>query len=272
MRAALITHTHPEVIRSAVEETAAFASKQGWQLLSDFPAWAQQPGITMVSQLPMEVDLCLVLGGDGSILYALRQYANSDVPVFGINHGTVGFLSAAERLDNLDALERAFQGDYETVSLPALRTADNYAFNDIALVRPQGSRIAELHYQVAGEEVGGVRCDGLVVATPTGSTGYNLANNGPILAWGVQGYVVSYISPHSLTARPLVVAPDETLVVSNAPGRQDVNIEIDGGTISALQSGEKLEIAFVANAGLLAQLPEQSFYRRIENKFGHLAN
>ena len=85
------------------------------------------------------------------------------------------------------------------------------ALNDVSLIRRQHGRVAELAYRLGGKEVGHVRCDGLVAATPAGSTGYNLANQGPILAWGVKGYVVSFIAPHTLTARPLVVAPDDVL-------------------------------------------------------------
>ena len=101
-------------------------------------------------------------------------------------------------------------------------------FNDVTLSRRPHDRVAELSYRIASEEVGHVRCDGLVAATPVGSTGYNLANQGPILAWGVKGYVVSYISPHSLTARALVVAPSDVLTVANAPDREAVEIAVDG--------------------------------------------
>ena len=103
-------------------------------------------------------------------------------------------------------------------------------------------RVAELSYRIASEEVGHVRCDGLVAATPVGSTGYNLANQGPILAWGVEGYVVSYIAPHSLTARALVVAPRDVLHVLNAAGRDDVEVAIDGKRIADLASVYDLPI------------------------------
>ena len=176
-------------------------------------------GIEFAAELPADVDLCLALGGDGTILRALRRYAGTDVPVFGINYGTVGFLAAAEG-DELEAgLERAFAGDFETVSLPALGAGSaatrQVAVNDVSFTRRPHQRVAELSYSVGGREVGRVRCDGLVAATPAGSTGYNLANNGPILAWGVEGYVVSFIAPHTLTARALVVAPDDVLHVAN---------------------------------------------------------
>ena len=134
------------------------------------------------------------------------------------------------------------------------------------------SRVAELAYRLGGKEVGHVRCDGLVAATPAGSTGYNLANSGPILAWGVEGYVVSFISPHTLTARPLVVAPNDVLSVRNAAGRDAVDIVLDGEHVGELASGAEMEVRFRAEVGRLAQLPGSSFYRRIREKFGRLAH
>jgi NAD+ kinase len=120
--------------------------------------------------------------------------------------------------------------------------------------------------------VGHVRCDGLVAATPAGSTGYNLANQGPILAWGVQGYVVSFIAPHTLTARALVVAPDDVLRVLNGTGRDAVDVVLDGAPVGELESGKELEVRFREGVGRLAQLPGSNFYRRIREKFGHLAH
>ena len=116
-----------------------------------------------------------------------------------------------------------------------------------------------------------MRCDGLVAATPAGSTGYNLANGGPILAWGVEGYVVSFIAPHTLTARALVVAPDDALHVGNAAGREPVEISLDGEASGVLEPGAEIEIRFRDGVGSLAQLPGANFYHRIREKFGRLA-
>ena len=113
-----------------------------------------------------------------------------------------------------------------------------------------------------------MRCDGLVAATPAGSTGYNLANQGPILAWGVEGYVVSFIAPHTLTARPLVVAPDDVLLVRNEAGREAVDLVVDGEHVTDLASGAEIEIRFRDNVSRLAQVPGANFYRRVGEKFG----
>ena len=117
-----------------------------------------------------------------------------------------------------------------------------------------------------------MRCDGLVAATPAGSTGYNLANRGPILAWGVEGYVVSFIAPHSLTARPLVVAPDDVLSVANAAGRDPVDVALDGEHVGELASGAEMEVRFRDGVGAPRPAPGSNFYRRIREKFGRLAH
>ena len=152
-----------------------------------------------------------------------------------MNFGTVGFLAAVERKDAEAGIARALAGEIETIELPAVRVTaggeSGIGFNDVTLSRRPHDRVAELSYRIADEEVGHVRCDGLVAATPVGSTGYNLANQGPILAWGVKGYVVSYISPHSLTARALVVAPADVLTVANAPDREAVEIAARRGRV-----------------------------------------
>ena len=116
-----------------------------------------------------------------------------------------------------------------------------------------------------------VRCDGVVIATPAGSTGYNLANRGPVLAWGVEGFVVSFIAPHSLTARALVVAPDDVLTVRNF-SESPVDLSIDGRPSGEIAPGESIAATFRREASDLALLPGWSFYTRLRQKFGRLAS
>ena len=277
--AALITHSHPPAATEAVAIAASVAVECGWRLVATAEEIEKHGGaaaaVERVESLPAAPDLCLVLGGDGSILHALRGFARTGVPVFGVNFGTVGFLAAVEREEAAAGIRRALSGETETIELPALAIEvegeERVAFNDVSFSRRPHDRVAELSYRIAGEEVGNVRCDGLVAATPAGSTGYNLANQGPILAWGVKGYVVSYISPHSLTARALVVAPGDVLSVGNAAGREPVDVAIDGAQVATLAPGDALDVRFADAVGRLAQLPGTSFYQRIREKFGHLA-
>jgi NAD+ kinase len=277
-RAMLITPAHPEGATEAVATASEVARAAGVQLVSTPDE--HEKHLDRATHIEMVADgerpdVCLVLGGDGSILYALRHFAHTGVPVFAINFGTVGFLAAVERDDLVPGLERAFSGDYVVLDMPAL-TVDlpldhPTALNDVSFLRQPHSRVAELSYTIGDEEVGSVRCDGLVAATPAGSTGYNLANNGPILAWGVKGYVVSFIAPHTLAARALVVAPDDALLVRNAAGREPVEISLDGAPAGELEPGAELEMRFEESVSRLAQLPGANFYHRIREKFGKLA-
>jgi NAD+ kinase len=233
------------------------------------------PGRRLGATPDGEVDLAVVLGGDGTILRALREYAGTDVPVFAFNYGAIGFLSTVDPEDLEHGIARAMQGDYELMSMPALsiRTSQGrrLGVNDISFHRRPNSRVAELGYSVAGERLGQVRCDGLVASTPVGSTGYNLANGGPVLAWGVEGFVVSFIAPHTLTARALVVAPTDPLSVINLSDRDPVDITTDGRPVDQLPPGDEVEIRFEHDQVLIAQIPGVSFYHRLQEKFGRLA-
>jgi NAD+ kinase len=278
-KAVVLTHTQPDQTAAALRAAVAAAGRVSCTLLADPEELKKHhavPGLEVCGDPPEQVDLCLVLGGDGTILQALRNYAWSGVPVFGINFGTIGFLAAAERDQLESGLERAFSGDFDVMALPGLSAEIEaempIALNDVSFIRRPHGRVADLSYRLGGQEVGHARCDGLVAATPAGSTGYNLANQGPILAWGVKGYVVSFIAPHTLTARALVVAPDDVLHVVNGVGRDPVDVVLDGAPVGELASGEELEVRFREGVGRLAQLPGSNFYRRIREKFGHLAH
>jgi NAD+ kinase len=278
--AVVLTHTRPEQTTDALLAAARAAEDAGCELYASDEELGKREreiaGLHRLRELDGEPDLCIAFGGDGTILKAMRAYACSPVPVFGFNYGTIGFLAAVEREQLADGLERAFAGAFEVLEMPGLEASVDaetpLALNDVSLVRRQHSRVAELGYRLGGKEVGHVRCDGLVAATPAGSTGYNLANSGPILAWGVEGYVVSFIAPHTLTARPLVVAPHDVLSVTNAAGRDPVEIVLDGEPAGELASGAEMEVRFRDGVSRLAQLPGANFYRRIREKFGRLGH
>jgi NAD+ kinase len=279
----VMTHGRPEQVAATLQRLIAAARASGVVLRFD-PAETRKHGLrpdadgaVVVDAEPIrDVSLCIVLGGDGTILKGLRCYAGTGVPVFSVNFGEVGFLATIEP-EELDGFgfERAFAGEFEVLLLPAIAfeggSGVHKAFNDISFHRKVGGRVAQLSYGVQGEEVGSVRCDGLVVCTPAGSTGYNLANGGPVLAWGVEGFGVSFIAPHSLTARALVVAPDDTLTVSNQ-GREAVDVSVDGRPVCEIAPGEDIHSAFEPRAASLAQLPGSSFYRRLRAKFGRLSS
>jgi NAD+ kinase len=277
--ATVLTHTRPQQVAEALETLIAAAHRAGVTLRFDEEetlknAIGAADGIEIDAPLTDDVDLCVVLGGDGTILRALRRYAGTSVPVFAVNFGQIGFLATIDPSECEVGFEKALAGEFEVLTLPALalHTRDGAfaAVNDLSIHRKLGGRVAQLAYELEGEQVGSVRCDGVVVATPAGSTGYNLANGGPVLAWGVEGYVVSFIAPHSLTARALVVAPDDTLTVHNH-SIEAVDVSIDGRPAGELAPNDAITARFLREAADLAQVPGSSFYRRLREKFGLLA-
>ena len=300
----VFTHRRPEDTTAVLLRLAEQAAHAGVTLRLNEEETRKHglssgPGMEVNAPVEDGVELCLVLGGDGTILHALQRYANTGVPVFAINFGEIGFLATVEPEDVEDGIRRALSGDFELLRLPAIvldppkspvggepsRPEGDasppgdvapgggpwMAINDVAIHRKVGERVAELAYALEGEVVGSVRCDGLVVATPAGSTGYNLANGGPVMAWGVEGFVVSFIAPHSLTARALVVAPGDRLTIHNR-SREPLDIAVDGRPVGDIPSGGTIDARFVDEVGTIAQLPGSSFYRRLREKFGRLAS
>jgi NAD+ kinase len=276
----VLTHRRPEITGDALRVLIATARERGVRLILDPDETVKhklQPaeGLELDRARDPKVDVCIALGGDGTILNALRTYAGSGVPVFAINFGEMGFLATVDRDDADAGILRALDGDFEVMPLPAIKLTGNrgswLAINDVSMHRQQGKRVADLAYAVGDDEVGRVRCDGLVIATPAGSTGYNLANGGPVMAWGVHGFVVSFIAPHSLTARTLVVAPDDGMSVHNRSHEEPVDVTVDGRPMCVLAPGERLEARFASDQAALAQMPGTTFYQRLRQKFGRLA-
>jgi NAD+ kinase len=279
--ASVLTHRRPEQTAEALREMRASAREHGVTLCFDETETRKhglraQEGVEVDAPLSRAAELCMVLGGDGTILTALRSYAGTDVPVFAVNYGEVGFLATIDPDGLREAFDRAFSGDFDRLALPAVvvrRPGEDWlAINDISVHRRAGLRVADLAYKLGGEEIGRVRCDGLVVATPAGSTGYNLANGGPVLAWGVAGFVVSFIAPHSLTARALVVAPGDTLTIQNVSREEPVDVLVDGRPSCTLDAGSEIDVDFARSSAVLAQLPGATFYHRLRERFGRLAN
>ncbi len=286
----VFTHRRPYDTTDALRRAVAAAADAGVTLRLDAEetskhGFAPGPGVALDAPVLDDVELCLVLGGDGTILRALQRYAGSDVPVFAVNFGQIGFLATIEPTELDEGVARAFRGDFELLRLPAivLDTADGRllpaqsplgrqaGINDVAIHRKVGERVAEIAYALEDEIVGSVRCDGLVVSTPAGSTGYNLANGGPVMAWGVEGFAVSFIAPHSLTARALVVAPGDRLTIHNR-SHEPLDIAVDGRPAGEIPPGGSIDASFANAVGTIAQLPGSSFYRRLREKFGRLAS
>jgi NAD+ kinase len=276
----VFTHQRTAQTAPALETVIRLAREAGVEVRIPAPEAEKHEvepteGVTVGSPADEQTDLAIALGGDGTILAALRRYAGTGTPVFAVNYGAIGFLATVEPDELEDGIRHALAGGFDVMHLPVLvadtAQGEQIAINDLSFHRRQDGRVAELAYSADGHGLGEVRCDGLVVSTAAGSTGYNLANGGPVLAWGVEGYVVSFIAPHTLTARALVVAPDDVLEVTNRSRYEEVDLTTDGRATCAVAPEASVAIRLRRDSALLAQPLGATFYTRLRDKFGRLS-
>ncbi len=253
-RAAVVTHGKPETIGDAVRRFEQAAARAGVEVVDDGDA-----------------DLVVVLGGDGTMLRALKQCLPRGVPVLGVNFGRVGFLTALPADELEDGLARAFAGEYDVVELPTLDVdvggATQVAVNDVVATSTTLGRMVELGWSVGGEDLGSLSCDGVIASTPSGSTAYNLSNGGPVLVWGLDAMVVTFIAPHSLHARPLVVPRSSDVVVENRTADVAVTVLVDGHEVSQLAKGDRVVVRLGSARMRLATLPDATFFTRYRDTF-----
>ena len=218
-----------------------------------------------------EVDLVVVLGGDGTMLRALARYLGTGVPVIGVNYGRVGFLSSIQPADLERDMPRAFAGDYDVVELATVEVdVEGERFvgvNDAVVHSGTLGRMVELEWAVGGEQLGSQPCDGVIVSTPSGSTAYNLSNGGPVLVWGIDALAVTFVAPHSLHARPLVVPRGKDVTVVNRTRDVPVAVLVDGHEVATTGTDGRIDLRLGPERSLLATLPEATFVRRYRESF-----
>jgi NAD+ kinase len=253
-RIAVVSHGDPDVIAGALARLEAIAAGAGVEIVDGNDA-----------------DLAVVLGGDGTMLRALHRFLGTDVPVIGVNFGRVGFLSAMGPDAMEEGLARAFAGERRVVELPTLQVdvdgVEAVAINDVVCATSTIGRMVELAWAVGGEDLGVQPCDGVICASSTGSTAYNLSSGGPVLVWGLDAMAVTFVSPHSLHARPLVVPRGLELTVRNETHGTAVKVIADGVALGELAPSRGARVHLGDARGLLALLPEMTFFHRYRETF-----
>ena len=236
-----------------------------------FRAVAERHGVRLVDG-DGDPELAVVLGGDGTMLRALTRFLGREVPVLGVNFGRVGFLTAIAPDEMERDLGRVFAGELEVIRLPTIEIEvageTHVAVNDAVITSGSIGRIVELGYRLGHEDLGSQRCDGLVCATPQGSTAYNLSNGGPVLVWGLDAMVLTFVAPHSLHVRPLVVPRGPDLTIANHSSDVPTTVIADGHVVASLAPGERATLRIGASDALLATLPDVTFFSRYAAAFG----
>ena len=254
-RAAVITHGRSEAVSEALARVEALAAARGIEIVDG----------------DAEVDLAVALGGDGTMLRALHRYLGTGVPVIGVNFGRIGFLTSVTSDALEDGLARAFAGELKVIELATLALTVNgethTAINDVVATSATPGRMIELGSAVGGESLGDQACDGMICCTPSGSTAYNLSSGGPVIMWGLDAMAITFVAPHSLHARPLVVPPGLGLSVVNHTADVPVTVVVDGHRVGELASGESFTVDVGTEKGRLALLPEVTFFTRLRHAF-----
>ena len=233
-------------------------------------AVAKRAGVKLVED-PAKADIAIALGGDGTMLRSLDTLLGTGVPAIGVNFGRVGFLASITPDELETQLARVFAGEYSVVELPTLETRldgeRHVAVNDIVVTSGILGRMVELAWAVGGEDLGTVPCDGMICCTPSGSTAYNLSNGGPVLVRGLDALGVTFIAPHSLDARPLVIPRGAEVTVRNATADVPLVVLVDGHRIADIAPNGEVAIYLCEQKSLLATLPETTFFGRYRETF-----
>src|SRR5262245_12825713 len=270
-RAAVVTHGKAAQIGPALARLQSVAREAGVELLFSSEE-SEKHGLPSADGGETEADIAVVLGGDGTMLRALTRFLGTGVPVVGVNFGRVGFLSSMPRADLETGLGRIFAGDYEVVELATIEVEASdqrwVAVNDAVVGSAVLGRMIELEWAVGSEVLGLQPCDGLICSTPSGSTAYNLSNGGPVLMWGLDAMTITFVAPHSLHARSLVVPRGRDLIVWNRTPGLNAAVLVDGHRVTEVGSGGRIVMRLGPDRSLLATLPEATFVRRYRQAFG----
>lgn len=262
-RAAVVLHGRLDALGSGLARLESVARAESVELVLI-------AGDTQVT--PDDVEVAIVLGGDGTMLRALHRFLGTGIPVIGVNFGRVGFLSAIPR-DELElGVARVLAGELEVVELATLDIeADGKRFvavNDAVVTSGELGRMVELEWSVGGENFGRVPCDGLICSTPSGSTAYNLSNGGPVLMWGLDAMALTFVAPHDLRARPFVVPRGRDLLVWNRTADVGCAVLVDGHRLADAGPGASVSIRLGEKRSLIGTLPDATFVRRYRQSFG----
>jgi NAD+ kinase len=270
-RAAVMTHGKPGTIGPALERLEKVARVAGVELLLPGEE-VEKHGVGEAEEDLATADIVVVLGGDGTMLRALQRFLGLPVPVIGVNFGRVGFFASISQAELEAGLARVFSGDYRVVSLATLdMEADGVrasAVNDVVALSSTRGRMVELGWSIGGEDLGVQPCDGMICSTPSGSTAYNLSNGGPVLVRGLDAMAITFIAPHSLHARPMVVPGGLDLEIRNETPDVGVTVIVDGHAVTEIDRDATIAVRLGARKALLATLPEATFFRRYRETFG----
>jgi NAD+ kinase len=266
------------VAELALRESLALLREQSVEVLAPHAEWEKHEKLLSSASAKVLTDtdamdgvgLCLVLGGDGTMLRGFHLTRDRGIPVAGVNLGRVGFLTTVLKDELRDGLGRLLQGAFEQFPILGLEARLGSqifrATNDVVVSRGDRSRVCALALTINGVTLFEVLCDGVVVGTPAGSSAYSLAAGGPLLGISVQAYVISLVAPHALGVRPVVAAPEDVLEIINIDQRDVCTLDVDGQRSAVMQTGDTLRVKTSPAMTSLALLEGDSLYQHFRDR------
>ncbi len=229
--------------------------------------------------IPGDVDCMLVLGGDGTVLQAARETKKRNIPIIGVKLGTLGYMTEIEPENLEESLERLIAGDYEQEKRMMLngravlaegRTEEGWALNDIVISRVGSLQIIKYKIYVNGQFLHEYNADGVIVTTPTGSTGYNLSAGGPLVEPKARLITLTPICPHTLNRRSIILSPEDVIEIEIPKGREEriqtVEVSFDGSHVIPLRTGDRVRIAESGESTAFIKLSQVSFLEVLQRK------
>ena len=234
-------------------------------------------GFILPNTIPKEIDCAIVLGGDGTLIRAARELLNHSIPLLGINLGTLGYLAEVELQDYKIALKRLFQDEILYEKRMMLHgevkgniCSSNVAMNDIVITREGLLRVIHFNIYVNDILLNSYRADGVIVSTPTGTTGYNLSAGGPVVEPTATMIVITPICSHALNTSSIVLSAEDTIEIEILQGRYGKNeeaiVSFDGADIKRLQTGDRVVIKKAECVTRLVKLSKESFMKTMRKK------
>jgi len=277
-RIGIVAKTDREEARVAIPRLLEWCATRGLSPVLEKETAGLVPAATTPAiakpELPAQVDLLLVLGGDGTLLSMARLVGDLNVPILGVNLGGLGFLTALTADELFPALEALLRGELlveERMMLTARvtrqgeRLSEYVALNDVVITKSAMSRIINLDVSIQGQFATAYRADGLIVSTPTGSTAYCLSAGGPIVFPTMDAVVLTPICSHTLTNRPIVLPAGHPIDVT-LQSDQDVMLTLDGQVGFHLKRGDRVEIRQAAARIRLLRFPQKHFFSVLRTK------
>lgn len=276
----IITNKHKDTDRKLTKELSAYIEEKGGSCYCFFSsgdevsAAAPEP-----SEIPPETECVLVLGGDGTLIRAASMLVDSRIPLIGVNLGNLGYLCELESGNVFAAIDQLMAGEYVVENRMMLEghgivlgqeTDTGIAFNDIVIHRVGSMSVVRLSVYVNGEFLNAFRADGIIVSTPTGSTGYNMSAGGPIVDPKAQMILITPINPHTLNARSIVIGADDEVVVELDERRSQkdeaVEVSFDGDNAVRLEVGDRFVIRKAKETARICKLSKESFFEILSRK------